>query len=435
MVLIVKRRGFTLVESLIVVFILGLLIAVVVPKLVGNEDAKLTKERKNISLVEWGIALYQVDYRALPVVDPIVEPVNAKTVEAIKYELGEKGVSSGEIDAIYDGLKAYFKTINKSGLRSYLKMNRFDNYFIIDHATGINGYNNELEGYVYRYEGFETKKGILFAGSTEIDRHENTSTFDMTIDSSFVDSGSLLYATLNNNIKQASISGGEGYINRYLIEDGADIKAIKGTNIVPTMTSNTSPSGVSTASTVNDPVYFDAYYAFDNDDTTAWATEGNTTIGWIKYEFTNSKTITQYTIYPRNEATYGLAQAPKKWTFEGWDGSSWLVLDEQSNIIDWSLGVGKKFHFDNGSPYISYQLNVSENNGDGYALAIGTLELVEKNWAIVGTSPVTKVMFDNDGIDDLRLIPRSAWSELGSSFDLLNWTDETGSPTRTITVQ
>lgn len=66
----------------------------------------------------------------------------------------------------------------------------------------------------------------------------------------------------------------------------------------------------------------------------------------------------------------------KSWTFEGWDGSEWIVLDTRSNLTDWARTVGKEFVFENTTAYKKYRINVSENCGH-YILSIGEIEMME----------------------------------------------------------
>jgi hypothetical protein len=56
-------------------------------------------------------------------------------------------------------------------------------------------------------------------------------------------------------------------------------------------------------------------------------------------------------------------------------------------------------------------------------------------WSIVGAAPVTKSMFDTDGMTDLSVVNNAAIQDLISDTpELLCWTDEIGTPTRTLGV-
>jgi general secretion pathway protein G len=57
-----RREGFTLIEIMVVILILGLLAAVVVPKLVGRtEEAKRTQARVQMKNVEQALELFKLD--------------------------------------------------------------------------------------------------------------------------------------------------------------------------------------------------------------------------------------------------------------------------------------------------------------------------------------------------------------------------------------
>lgn len=56
------RQGFTLIEILVVVFILGLLAAIVAPQLIGRtDDAKITEAKVQIRNMETALKLFKLD--------------------------------------------------------------------------------------------------------------------------------------------------------------------------------------------------------------------------------------------------------------------------------------------------------------------------------------------------------------------------------------
>lgn len=62
-----NQGGFTLIEILVVVMILGLLISLAAPRLIGRtDDAKVVKCRADISAIEQALNLYKLDNGGYP---------------------------------------------------------------------------------------------------------------------------------------------------------------------------------------------------------------------------------------------------------------------------------------------------------------------------------------------------------------------------------
>ncbi len=150
-------------------------------------------------------------------------------------------------------------------------------------------------------------------------------------------------------------------------------------NVIPTMTSNTSPSGIASASSIYSSG-FQAFYAFDHNTTipNVWASIEGIPNGWLAYEFKDAKSITKYTITSRKLAN-SIAELPKDWTFEAWDDniSNWVILDTKVNFTDWSISVKKEFTFENSNSYNKYRLNISANGNSSISVVIGELEMME----------------------------------------------------------
>jgi len=61
------QRGFTLLEIMVVVVIMGILAALVVPKLMGRaDDARITATRQDISTIMQALKLYKLDNQRYP---------------------------------------------------------------------------------------------------------------------------------------------------------------------------------------------------------------------------------------------------------------------------------------------------------------------------------------------------------------------------------
>lgn len=62
-----RQRGFTLIEILVVVMILGLLISLAAPRIIGRtDDARIVKAKADIKALEEALALYRLDSSIYP---------------------------------------------------------------------------------------------------------------------------------------------------------------------------------------------------------------------------------------------------------------------------------------------------------------------------------------------------------------------------------
>jgi general secretion pathway protein G len=78
------ERGFTLIEIMVVVVIIGLLAAIVAPKLIGNIDkAAVTRARQDIRGIETALNLYRLDNFKYPTTDQGLEALITNPGETV----------------------------------------------------------------------------------------------------------------------------------------------------------------------------------------------------------------------------------------------------------------------------------------------------------------------------------------------------------------
>lgn len=140
--------------------------------------------------------------------------------------------------------------------------------------------------------------------------------------------------------------------------------------VTPAMTNNTTPSG-----TASDHVpSANAWRAFDRVTTTA-AGSYVALAGFVAYDFAGAatKVADAYWIV----ADEGFPQnAPTNWTFEGYDGTNWIVLDVQLGQTGWLGGERRFYEFINTTAYQSYRLKWTSVDGGSNA-DIGELGIHE----------------------------------------------------------
>ena len=74
-----KASGFTLIEVMVVVIILGILAAIVVPRVMDRpDDARITKAKQDIRALESALNLYKLDNFVYPTTDQGLDALVAK---------------------------------------------------------------------------------------------------------------------------------------------------------------------------------------------------------------------------------------------------------------------------------------------------------------------------------------------------------------------
>ena len=93
-----NRRGFTLIEIMVVMVILGILAGLIIPRIMGRpEEARRTKARIQIESIETALKLYKLDNGSYPTTEQglqaLVEPPSVGKLASAWREGGylEKG--------------------------------------------------------------------------------------------------------------------------------------------------------------------------------------------------------------------------------------------------------------------------------------------------------------------------------------------------------
>ncbi|NRA46427.1 MAG: metallophosphoesterase [Oligoflexales bacterium] len=114
--------------------------------------------------------------------------------------------------------------------------------------------------------------------------------------------------------------------------------------------------------------------AFDQDIWTKWVDFSPRT--WIQYQYPNARSV-QISAYKITSANANPARDPRDWTLEGSDdGSNWVRLDTQSNVVFSGRFQTREFRVSSQSSYNQYRLNILRNNGAS-AIQLAEIEFVE----------------------------------------------------------
>lgn len=152
-------------------------------------------------------------------------------------------------------------------------------------------------------------------------------------------------------------------------------------NLIPVMTSNTTPSGIASASSIfYDPLYA-PWKAFDGnneiDTTSRWISSVDSEMPqWISYKFDAPVIARNYYILP--EIGYCEERAPKDFILQGSNnGTSWTNLDTRSNItLSLYNAAGLSFSVNNPGSYTYYRLYITATN-DAPVVSIQQIKLFE----------------------------------------------------------
>jgi len=219
----------------------------------------------------------------------------------------------------------------------------------------------------------------------------------------------------------------DGFYKKWI--EGAPEVLEKYENIVPIMTSNTTPSGIASASTAygNAPGYL-AHRAFNevlNDANNAWLSQGVTGADWLAYQSPSPERVTRYAIAP-NMLMNG--SQPKSWRFEGYNGSTWTTLDTRENITSWTAQQYNVYNITNANSYAAHRLFVLSNNGLSSYVSIAGFRIFKyipyspptfSGWVNVSSTLPSKETFDQEGFDKFDFLDRKS-KTLNNQSTLVN---------------
>ncbi|MGM1044906.1 MAG: hypothetical protein ACQEXX_02030 [Bacillota bacterium] len=189
---------------------------------------------------------------------------------------------------------------------------------------------------------------------------------------------------------------------------GGGVAETPSIDLIPKMTSANTPSGIVSASSITSNI--EPWGAFDK-GRGAWVT--NVLTGWLAYEFSEPQRVVRYAI--TNQYGAGTSRNPRSWTFEGWNGVSWDILDTQIDYTSWIDTIPSEFSITNNKSYMKYRINSTLNNGNTSYLSIGEMEMygasipaTPPSWETVSTTLPDADTFINEGMDDLSVFDRKS---------------------------
>ena len=141
-------------------------------------------------------------------------------------------------------------------------------------------------------------------------------------------------------------------------EDGPYLEVnTTSTKLTPAATGNLSSIAGTVSTSPAAEASFPEGNAFDGNpgSVASW----NARAGWVAYTFSAGTYVCDgYYI----TATVNGPTAPSSWTFEGYDGANWIVLDTRKGQTGWLGGEVRYFEFINETAYEAYRLNWTGQN-------------------------------------------------------------------------
>lgn len=153
-------------------------------------------------------------------------------------------------------------------------------------------------------------------------------------------------------------STANGLESAYSSEVGVTPNSGALTPLIPTMTSNSTPSGVASASVESDGTF--AWNALDGNDSTSWKASGDP--NWIQYQFGSGTTAKNYSVTCAGVSTPG-------GIFEfdlmaSNDGTNWTTIDSQTVPSNNPSNATIQSQISFPASYVYYRLQVTGSGTD-----------------------------------------------------------------------
>lgn len=164
------------------------------------------------------------------------------------------------------------------------------------------------------------------------------------------------------------------------------------TSLVPKMTANTDQGWAITTNSTNGswPATFNQYVLFDGDPTYGSYYSASPAVIWEIIP-PSPLVVGSYSVFGSGAG----GREIKTWSFDGWNGSSWVTLDSRSNVTQWgALGLEKHYVIATPGSYQKYRFNVTANNGDSTHTIPGGIMLFPGSSQAIGDGVVTSAAFD-----------------------------------------
>jgi hypothetical protein len=123
---------------------------------------------------------------------------------------------------------------------------------------------------------------------------------------------------------------------------------------------------------------YEATNAFDANDSSMWISEVFQNPAWIGYEYTDSqRRVLSYNFKFINGTL--TSRAPKDWTLQAWNGSTWVVIDTRTNQINWNGVEERSYTVARPGFYNRYRFNFTDDNDTRAGVVVISLGRITLN--------------------------------------------------------